>query len=106
MIVSGGFNIYPAEIENVLCGHPAVDMALVVGVPDAKWGEAVRAVVKLKPDQHLSEKQLLDFCKEKKGSVIAPKSIEFVPHIPLASLGKPDKKRVRDRYWSKRDRKI
>ncbi|HKU95872.1 MAG TPA: AMP-binding protein [Vineibacter sp.] len=106
MIVTGGFNIYPREIEDVLTAHPAVAAAAVIGVPDGKWGEAVKAVVVKRQDAGVSDRDLIAFVKEKKGSVAAPKSVDFVPQLPTTSLGKPDKKAIRARYWRDQQRQV
>ncbi|MBW7851602.1 MAG: AMP-binding protein [Rhodospirillales bacterium] len=106
MIISGGFNIYPREIEDVLFEHPAVKQAAVVGVPSDKWGEEVRAVVVLHEGKSASADELISFVKERKGSLVAPKSVVFWPAIPLTNLGKVDKKAIRTRCWEGRDRKI
>ena len=106
MIVSGGFNIYPMEIESVLYEHPAVAMASVIGIPDAKWGESVKALVTIRPNQSITEEDLIKFCKDRKGSIFAPKSIDFVDSIPLTHLGKPNKKALRDQYWKNQHRKV
>jgi acyl-CoA synthetase (AMP-forming)/AMP-acid ligase II len=106
MIVSGGFNIYPAEIESILYKHPAVAMASVIGAPHPKWGEAVKAVVITKLNQSVTEEHLIEYCKQKMGSMLAPKSIDFVDSVPLTPLGKPDKKALRDRYWKDHIRKV
>ncbi|MBW2044629.1 MAG: AMP-binding protein [Deltaproteobacteria bacterium] len=86
MIVSGGFNIFPREIEDVLFEHPAVKGAAVIGVPHEKWGEEVKAIVK--------------------GSLMAPKTVEFWESIPLTNLGKVDKKAIRAKYWAGKDRMV
>jgi fatty-acyl-CoA synthase len=106
MIVSGGFNVYPKEVEDTLCEHPAVGMAAVIGVPDDKWGESVKAVVVIKPGQSASEEELIKFCKARKGSTICPKTIDFVEKIPTTPLGKPDKKLIRAQYWKDKDRNV
>lgn len=106
MVVSGGFNIYPREIEDVLFDHPSVQQAAVIGVPDEKWGEAVKAVVVLYDGKKATENELIQFVKERKGSVAAPKSIEFRESIPLTNLGKLDKKVMRAEFWKDRDRKV
>jgi len=95
MIISGGFNIYPREIEDVLHEHPAVKGVAVVGVPHAKWGEEVRAVVCLHDRMEASEAELIAFVKKQKGSLVAPKHVEFWREIPLTNLGKIDKKEIR-----------
>jgi fatty-acyl-CoA synthase len=98
MIVSGGFNIYPREIEDILALHPAVSQAAVIGLPHPKWGEAVTAVVVLRPGQSTSAEELVAMVAERKGSYQAPKAVEFVEAIPLTPVGKPDKKALRAHY--------
>ncbi len=99
MIITGGFNVYPREVEDVISTHPAVSAVAVIGVPDDKWGESVKAVVVLRPGHELDAEELIALVKEHKGAVQAPKSVEVVDAIPLSALGKPDKKALRARYW-------
>jgi len=99
MIVSGGFNVFPREVEDVLTTHPAVAAAGVIGVPDDTWGEAVKAVVVLRPGMHVEAAELIALVREAKGPVQAPKSVDFVASLPLTGLGKPDKKALRAAYW-------
>ena len=102
MIVTGGFNVFPREVEDVLATHEAVGQVVVVGVPDEQWGESVKAVVVLKPgveESDVLEAQLQALVKDKKGSVQAPKSVDFVAGITLTPVGKPDKKAVKAQYW-------
>ncbi|WP_063045175.1 AMP-binding protein [Nocardia pseudovaccinii] len=107
MIVSGGFNIYPREIEDCLGVHPAVGEVAVIGIPDERWGEAVKAVVVRRPDHDgVTENSLIDFVKDRLGSLHAPKSLDFVDTIPLSPLGKPDKKALRARHWGDRSRLV
>ncbi len=106
MIVSGGFNIFPREIEDALFEHPAVKGAAVIGIPHDKWGEEVKAIVVLHQGQSASEEELIAFVKERKGSLIAPKTVEFWDEIPLTNLGKLDKKRIRAKYWEGRERMV
>ncbi|MCW5750814.1 MAG: AMP-binding protein [Alphaproteobacteria bacterium] len=106
MIVSGGFNVFPREVEDVLTAHPAVAMAAVIGVPDEKWGEAVKAVIVRKPGASVTEDELIRLVRERKGPVHAPKSVDFAETIPVTALGKPDKKAVRARYWGARMRQV
>jgi acyl-CoA synthetase (AMP-forming)/AMP-acid ligase II len=106
MIISGGFNVYPSEVEQVIWAHPAVQDCAVVGVPDEKWGEAVKAVVELNAGQSVSEEELVSLCKEKLGSVRAPKSVEFVVALPRSTVGKVLKKDLREQYWQGLQRKI
>jgi acyl-CoA synthetase (AMP-forming)/AMP-acid ligase II len=106
MIISGGFNVFPREVEDALFEHEAVRQAAVIGVPDDKWGEAVKAIVVLHAGKTVSEAELIQFVKDRKGSMLAPKSIEFWETIPLTNLGKLDKKKIREPYWRGRDRQI
>lgn len=106
MIISGGFNVYPREVEDVLFEHPAVKGAAVIGVPDEKWGEAVKAIVVLHSGKTATEEELIEFVKTHKGSVMAPKSVEFWEAIPLTNLGKVDKKKMRERYWEGHARRV
>lgn len=95
MIVTGGFNVYPREIEDVLGEHPAVAQVAVIGVPHPKWGEAVTALVALRPGQSAVPDELIALVAERKGRFQAPKTVEFVDAIPQTPLGKPDKKALR-----------
>jgi acyl-CoA synthetase (AMP-forming)/AMP-acid ligase II len=106
MIITGGFNVYPSEVEQVIWGHPAVQDCAVIGTPDDKWGEAVKAVVELNSGQHVSAEELIALCKEKLGSVKAPKSVDFVDVLPRSPVGKVLKKDLRARYWQGRQRTI
>jgi len=106
MIISGGFNVYPREVEDALSQHPAVAAAAVVGVPDAKWGEAVRALVVCKPGASVPAEELIALVRERKGSVYAPKAIDFVDSLPVTGLGKLDKKAIRARFWQGQGRAV
>ena len=106
MIISGGFNVFPSEIEQVLWGHPAVQDCAVIGVPDDKWGEAVKAVVELKPGAKAEAAELVALAREKLGGVKAPKSVDFVSTLPRSPVGKVLKKDLRATYWAGRERKI
>lgn len=106
MIISGGFNVYPSEVEQVLWSHASVLDCAVIGVPDPDWGEAVKAVVELKPGQTVEAAELMALCKERLGSVKAPKSVDFIENLPRSPVGKVLKKDLRDRYWTAADRKI
>ncbi len=99
MIVTGGFNVFPREIEDVISGHPAVASVAVVGVPDEKWGEAVKACVVLRDGQTVEAAELVERVRSAKGSVHAPKSVDFVGALPLTPLGKLDKKALRAQFW-------
>lgn len=98
MIISGGFNVYPREVEDVLSSHPAVAAAAVIGVPHEKWGEAIKAIVVLRDGAEVSDAELIALVRDKKGVVQAPKSVVFVDAIPVSGLGKPDKKALRLQY--------
>ena len=106
MIVSGGFNIFPREVEDMLFEHVAVKQAAVIGVPHPKWGEEVKAVVVLREGTAVTAQDLIDFVKALKGSLMAPKSVDFVDQIPLTNLGKIDKKTIRASYWDGRTRNV
>lgn len=106
MIISGGFNVYPSEVENCLASHPAVAMSAVIGIPHDKWGEEVTAIVVKKPNNNINAKDLIDFVYQHKGKVNAPKSIIFVDELPLTSLGKIDKKTIRNTYWKGLERQV
>jgi fatty-acyl-CoA synthase len=106
MIISGGFNVYPREVEDVLSQHAAVSSAAVVGVPDAKWGEAVHALVVLRAGASVSAEELIALVRERKSAVYTPKSVEFVAALPVTGLGKLDKKAIRARFWQGQQRGV
>ncbi len=106
MIISGGFNIYPREVEDALMSHAAVASAAAIGVPDDKWGEAVKAFVVLKPGAATNASILQAHVKQNRGAPWSPKSIEFVDAIPLTGLGKIDRKSLRAPYWDGRARGV
>ena len=106
MIITGGFNVYPSEVEQVIWSHPAVQDCAVIGVPDAQWGEAVKAVVELNAGQQVGADELIALCKDRLGSVKAPKSVEFVEALPRSPVGKVLKKDLRTKYWQDTGRKI
>jgi fatty-acyl-CoA synthase len=106
VIISGGFNVYPREVEDVLSQHPSVLNAAVIGIPDAKWGESVRAIVVCRAGAYIEERELIGWVREKKGPICAPKAIEFAEAIPMTGLGKPDKKALRARYWGDQERQV
>ena len=106
MIISGGFNIYPSEIEQVLWQHPAILDCAVIGVPDEKWGEAVKAVVELKQGHQVSETELKDHCRVALGGLKTPKSIEVWDSLPRSTVGKVLKREVRERFWAGQERRV
>ncbi|HSS60517.1 MAG TPA: AMP-binding protein [Candidatus Limnocylindrales bacterium] len=106
MIISGGVNIYPAEIEAVLHAHPAVMDAAVIGVPDDEFGESVKAVVQLRPGTNVSADELIAFCSERLAGYKKPRSIDFTDELPRDAAGKLLKRKVRERYWAGAGRTI
>ncbi len=106
MIVSGGFNIFPREVEDVLSSHPDVAMAAVIGVPHEKWGEAVAALIVARAGCTPSPEALMQLVKDRKGGPHAPKQIEIVDSLPLTAVGKVDKKVLRAKYWAGQGRQV
>jgi long-chain acyl-CoA synthetase len=106
MILSGGVNIYPAEIETCLHAHPAIRDAAIVGVPDDHWGEAVKAVVALQPGASATEQELIDWCRGRIADYKRPRSVDFVPELPRDQAGKLLKRRIRAPYWASAGRAI
>jgi fatty-acyl-CoA synthase len=106
MIISGGFNIYPREVEDALMAHHAVASAAVIGIPDDKWGEAVKAFVVLKPGASNDAAELQAHVKDKRGAPWSPKSVDFIDAIPVTGLGKIDRKALRAPYWQGRSRGV
>ncbi|HEY4903455.1 MAG TPA: AMP-binding protein [Candidatus Sulfotelmatobacter sp.] len=106
MIVTGGFNVYCAEVEAGIMALPQVRECAVIGVPDDKWGEAVKAFVVLRDGESMTEADVIAHCKEKLGGVKSPKSIEFSPDIPKTPAGKTDRKSLRKPYWAHADRAV
>lgn len=106
MIVSGGFNVFPREIEDVLSTHAAVSSVAVIGVPDEKWGEAVTALVVLRPGATVESDELRELVRDRKGAIYTPKTVEFVEALPLTAVGKPDKKVLRAAYWADAGRAV
>jgi acyl-CoA synthetase (AMP-forming)/AMP-acid ligase II len=106
MIVSGGENVYPAEVENALFDHPAVADVAVIGVPDTRWGEAVKAIVVLRPGQTASAEEIVDHARARIASYKLPKSIDFVESLPRNPTGKVLKRTLRAPYWEAQDRQI
>lgn len=106
MIISGGENIYSTQVEAAIHQHPAVLEAAVFGVPDAQWGEAVKAAVVLKPGMQASEAQIIATASAHLASYQKPKSVDFVASLPKAPTGKILKRALRDPYWKGRDRPL
>jgi acyl-CoA synthetase (AMP-forming)/AMP-acid ligase II len=106
MIVTGGENVYPAEVENALFGHPAIADAAVIGVPDDLWGEAVKAVIVLKPGASRDEGDIIAWARARIAKFKAPKSVDFVDAIPRNITGKILRRELREPYWKGRDRRV
>ena len=106
MIISGGENIFPNDIEEILYRHPAVEMAAVVGAPDPKWGEIVIAAVKLKPGSSVDQAELIAHCKTFLSSFKVPKKIDFRDQMPMSSFGKILRRDVRKSYWEHQEVKV
>jgi acyl-CoA synthetase (AMP-forming)/AMP-acid ligase II len=106
MIISGGENIYPREIEELLYQHPAVLECSVIGIPDDYWGESVKACVVLKPEAKATEEELIQFCKDNLASYKKPRTVDFLDELPKSPQGKILKRELRDKYWTGKDRKV
>jgi acyl-CoA synthetase (AMP-forming)/AMP-acid ligase II len=106
MLVSGGFNVYPSEVEAVLAQHPAIYEVCVVGVPDDHWGESVKAVVVLRDGAQASAHDVIDFCRGRLADFKRPRSVDFVPQLPKNANGKLSRKDVREHYWRDRARRV
>jgi acyl-CoA synthetase (AMP-forming)/AMP-acid ligase II len=106
MIISGGENIYPAEVESALCDHPDIAEAAVIGIPDDKWGEAVKAVVVLKAGKTTTETDIINFLRGRIAGYKTPKSIDFINALPRNPSGKILRRNLRDPYWSGKDRRV
>jgi acyl-CoA synthetase (AMP-forming)/AMP-acid ligase II len=106
MIVSGGENVYPREIEEVLFQHPLVADAAVIGVPDERFGEAVKAVIVLRQGATASEQDIVDFCRDKLGGYKRPRSIDFLTVLPRNPSGKVLKRELREKYWVGHRRRV
>ena len=106
MIISGGENIYSTQVEAAIHQHPAVLESAVFGIPDDEWGEAVKAVVVLKPGETASEQDIIDAAGEHLASYQKPRSVDFVDSLPKAPTGKILKRNLRDPYWETEDKKI
>lgn len=106
MIISGGFNIFPSEIEKTILSHPAVQDCAVIGAPDSEWGEAVTAVLQFKEGTEANEAQLRAFCRERLGGMKTPKRFVFWADLPRSPVGKVLRRKVREFFWQDQDRKI
>ena len=106
MIISGGLNVFPIEIERLIWSHPAVQDCAVIGVPDEKWGEAVKAVVEPKSGQSVTAVEIIALCKDGLSAYKAPKTVEIWDELPRSGVGKVLKRKIRERFWAGHERKI
>ena len=106
MIVSGAENIYPAEVENALFGHPAIADVAVIGVPDAQWGEAVKSIVVLKPGATVTASEIIAWARDKIAGYKVPKSVDFIDALPRNPSGKILRRELREPYWAGHDRRV
>jgi acyl-CoA synthetase (AMP-forming)/AMP-acid ligase II len=106
MVCSAGENIYPAEIESVLCGHPAIAEAAVIGVPDEHWGELVKAIVVLRPGMPATAAEILAFARKRLADFKVPRSVDFLESLPRTPSGKLQKHLLRSPWWQGRTRGV
>ncbi|CAG2142321.1 Long-chain-fatty-acid--CoA ligase [Cupriavidus yeoncheonensis] len=106
MIISGGFNVYPTEVEATLYQHPDVMEACVISVPDETWGESVKAVVALRPGRKASAAELIGHCRARIADYKSPRSVDFVAELPKNASGKVARKLVREQYWLGASRRV
>ncbi len=106
MIISGGENVYPAEVENAIFGHPAVAEVAVIGIPSERWGEEVKACIVCKPGAELDEGEVIAYTRERLAAFKAPKSVDVIPEMPRNASGKILRRQLRDPYWEGQDRQV
>ncbi|WP_379549531.1 fatty acid--CoA ligase [Qipengyuania sp. DGS5-3] len=106
MIISGGENVYPAEVESAIYGHPAIAEVAVIGVPDEKWGEAVKACVVCKPGENVDEDDVIAYARERVAAFKAPKSIDVIDVMPRNPSGKILRRQLREPYWAGQERQV
>jgi len=106
MIISGGLNVYPTEVEQVVNEHPAVLEACAFGVPDEKWQEAVKVAVVLKAGLPATEQEIIEFCKGRLAGYKKPQTIDFMDHLPKNAQGKILRRELRAPYWAQYTRPI
>jgi acyl-CoA synthetase (AMP-forming)/AMP-acid ligase II len=105
-IITGGFNVYPAEVEGALAEHPAVAECAVFAIPDPKWGEAVRAAVTLHPGHAVDPEELIAFCKEQLARFKVPKAIDVFQELPKSAVGKILRRALREPWWQDQERGV
>jgi acyl-CoA synthetase (AMP-forming)/AMP-acid ligase II len=106
MIISGGENIYPAEVENAIFAHPKVADVAIIGIPDDRWGEAVKAVVVVQPGEKLTAQEVIDFARDRIAHYKCPKSVDFIDALPRNPSGKILRRELRKPYWVGRERMV
>jgi acyl-CoA synthetase (AMP-forming)/AMP-acid ligase II len=106
MIISGGENIYPAEVESAVFSHPSVADVAVIGVPDDRWGEAVKAIVVKKPGAEVTQEEIIAFARQRIAHYKAPRSVDFIDALPRNPSGKILKRELRKPYWEGRARQV
>src|SRR4029453_15042887 len=106
MIISGGENIYPAEVESAISNHPDVAEGAVIGVPDEKWGEAVKAIVVMKPGKKATASDIINFTRERIAGFKTPELGAFIEALPRNASGKILRRSLRDPYWAGKDRQV
>ena len=106
MIITGAENVYPAEVESAIYGHPAVADVAVIGVPDPKWGEAVKAMVVLKPGAEADEAAIIGHARERIAGFKCPKSVDFIEALPRNPSGKILRRTLREPFWAGLDRRV
>jgi len=106
MIISGGENIYPREVEEAILKLEGVQEVAVIGVPDEAWGEAVRAIVVKRPGSDVTEARVIDHCRQHIASYKKPKAVDFVDALPRSAMGKVQKHELRAPFWEGRARKV
>ena len=106
MIISGSENIYPAEVENAVFGHPAIAEVAVIGVPDDKWGEAVKAMVVRKEGIDVTPDEIIEWTRKRIAGFKTPKSIEFIDVLPRNASGKILRRQLREPFWVGKERQV
>jgi long-chain acyl-CoA synthetase len=106
MIVTGSENVYPAEIEAVLASHPDIVEVAVIGVPDARWGESVKACVVKRLGSTVTAEMLIDWCRDKLAGYKRPRTVDFIDALPRNASGKMLKRKLREPYWASHERNV